>query len=282
MSTDVASTIHRVAVLLEAGLTPDRAWTFVDDAQDASRGAARSHNAPAIDEVMANREEPWPEIAVAWRVATIVGAPLAPSLRSLAGAVRDAIQARDDVRVALAEPRATARLVGWLPLLAVVLALALGFDLVQTVTSAPGALSLGAGGALMLAAHLWTRRLISTAQPPNSLPGLQSDVLAIALSGGVSIERAVGVLRDAGGGELGADAMSILQLSQSAGAPAADLLRASANDERHRARTAGRLTAARLSSKLLLPLGVCTLPAFLLVGVAPMLLSIVGDTALPL
>jgi tight adherence protein B len=44
----------------------------------------------------------------------------------------------------------------------------------------------------------------------------------------------------------------------------------------------GRLRAAHLSTRLLLPLGVCTLPAFLLLGVAPLLLSVLGSTPVPL
>ena len=62
--------------------------------------------------------------------------------------------------------------------------------------------------------------------------------------------------------------------------PAVELLRASAALARHRARVDGRLRAARLSSRLLLPLGVCTLPAFLLLGVAPMLLSVMSTMPL--
>ena len=49
-------------------------------------------------------------------------------LRGLAAALRDAQEAADDVRVALAEPAGTARLMGWLPLVAVGLGAALGFD----------------------------------------------------------------------------------------------------------------------------------------------------------
>ena len=72
----------------------------------------------------------------------------------------------------------------------------------------------------------------------------------------------------------------MLALSRAAGVPAIELLRASAAHTRHRARVDGRLRAARLSTRLLLPLGVCTLPAFLLLGVAPMLLSVL--TTMPL
>ena len=74
----------------------------------------------------------------------------------------------------------------------------------------------------------------------------------------------------------------VLDLSASAGVPAVDLLRATAELERHRARIEGRMRAAQLTSRLLLPLGVCTLPAFLLIGVAPMLLSAMTSTSVTL
>ena len=48
-------------------------------------------------------------------------------------ALRDAQEAADDVRVALAEPAATAKLMGWLPLVAVLLGVALGFDTFGTL-----------------------------------------------------------------------------------------------------------------------------------------------------
>ena len=72
----------------------------------------------------------------------------------------------------------------------------------------------------------------------------------------------------------------VLVLARTAGVPAVELLRASAALARHRARIDGRLRAAQLSSRLLLPLGVCTLPAFLLLGVAPMMLGVMS--AIPL
>jgi tight adherence protein B len=75
---------------------------------------------------------------------------------------------------------------------------------------------------------------------------------------------------------------AVLALSRTAGVPAVELLRASAAHARQRSRIEGRLRAARLSSRLLIPLGVCTLPAFLLLGVAPMLLSVMSTMSLSL
>lgn len=280
----VAETLHRLAVLLQTGVAPGRAWRHLADTGDvdarrvcdaADRGAAPADAVAALGGA-------WRQAAIAWRVALTVGAPLAQSLRGLADALREAQESRDDVAVALAEPAATARLIAWLPLVAVALALLLGFDVVATVTNPIGIACLVAGVALMVGAHRWSARLVARAQPDPSIAGLDAEVVAIALSGGVSIERALQVVEEAGGGAPTPGTADVLVLSQSAGAPAVELLRAAAASERHRIRTDGRLRAARLGSRLLLPLGVCTLPAFLLLGVAPMLLSVLTTTPLTL
>lgn len=281
-AADAAASVQRLAVLLEAGVTPPRAWGLLADSGDDV--AAEVSEAPpgrAAAEVLAERGGAWGEVAVAWRVAETVGAPLAPSLRRFADALRDAQETRDDVAVALADPAATARLVAWLPLVAIGLGVALGFDVLGTFTQPAGIACLVAGVLLMLVARRWSARLVARAQPAAAPPGLQGDTVAIALSSGASIERALAVVSEAGGGEPEPETEEILALSQRAGAPAVDLLRAAATDARRRARTDGRLRAARLGARLLLPMGLCTLPAFLLLGVGPMLLSVMaGSTPL--
>ncbi|MEZ0492422.1 type II secretion system F family protein [Kineococcus sp. TBRC 1896] len=68
-----------------------------------------------------------------------------------------------------------------------------------------------------------------------------------------------------------------LLLSARTGAPVADLLRSAASSGRDRRRWEAEAAAARLSAALVLPLGACTLPAFLLLGVVPVVLSLAGD-----
>lgn len=68
-----------------------------------------------------------------------------------------------------------------------------------------------------------------------------------------------------------------LLLSARTGAPVADLLRSAAAAGRDRRRWEAEAAAARLSASLVLPLGLCTLPAFLLLGVVPVVLSLAGD-----
>lgn len=281
--TAAAATVQRLAVLLEAGIAPERAWQLLAESGDivGARVVAAPRGTP-VGTVLEAEGGAWRDVAVAWRVSETVGAPLAASLRRFADALRDAQESRDDVAVALADPAATARLVAWLPLAAVVLGVALGFDVAVVLAQPAGIACLVAGGLLMLVARRWTSRLVARAQPDDRLAGVQGDVVAIALTGGVSVERALSVVEHSGGGAPDDDTTGVLALSARAGAPAVDLLRAAAADARRRARTDGRLRAARLGARLLLPMGVCTLPAFLLLGVGPMLLSVLAGSSVVL
>lgn len=68
-----------------------------------------------------------------------------------------------------------------------------------------------------------------------------------------------------------------LLLSARTGAPAASLLTSAAASTRAGRRWDAEAAAARLSALLVLPLGLCTLPAFLLLGVVPVVLTLAGD-----
>ena len=279
----VAASLHRLAVLLQAGVAPHRAWQLI--------AASGEHAVPDVgatrdDTELARRLSdaggPWVDVATIWTVASVVGAPLSGTLRGVARALRDASEARDEVAVALAEPATTARLIAWLPALGVLLVVAFGFDPVVMVQQPLGIACVVIGITLMVAARRWTAALVRAAQPAPGAPGWECDVLAIALTGGVSVERALRVVREAGCPAVDDATRSIIQLSRDSGAPAVELLRAEAAERRRRARTEGRLRAARLGGRLLLPLGACTLPAFLLLGVGPMVLSVVASTPLTL
>lgn len=285
---DAAETALRLAVLLQAGVAPLPAWAYAaaTDPAAARVVAAIEEGRSMADAVASAGAGAWRDLAAAFAVASTVGAPLAESLRSIARAIRDAQEAADAVRVALAEPAGTARLMAWLPLVAVGLGIALGFDTVGVLVGQPaGIASLVAGAALMIAARRWSARLVRAARAESGVPGVRAELIAIALSGGVSIDRATAIadaaLIDARAGP-DDEVDGVLALSRAAGVPAVELLRVSASHARHRARVEASLRAARLSSRLLLPLGVCTLPAFLLLGVAPMLLSVMSAVPLSL
>ena len=70
----------------------------------------------------------------------------------------------------------------------------------------------------------------------------------------------------------------IIELSARAGVPSAELLRAEAEELRRLARASAAKKAAVLSVRLMLPLGLCILPAFMVLGVAPLALSLMSST----
>lgn len=60
-----------------------------------------------------------------------------------------------------------------------------------------------------------------------------------------------------------------------AGAPSADILRAAAARARRTEFRRAEQSAAKLAVKLVVPLGVCSLPAFICLGVLPVLMSLI-------
>ncbi|MGO2746351.1 type II secretion system F family protein [Microbacterium sp.] len=282
-----AVSVRTLAVLLQAGSAPTSAWRHLADSGDeqAQSVVARCDDCVPLVVAIEAQGGAWVDVAAAWEVATTVGAPLAEVLRSLAQTMLDAASAADDVRIALAEPAGTARLLLWMPFAGLLLGFALGFDTVSILVTNPmGTACLGAGLLLVLGARLWTSRLLRRARPAPGTPGMHAELVAVALAGGTSIDRSLRLVDDSPArGLVGADRTTeVLALSRAAGVPAGELLRAAAAQDRHESRVSGRMRAARLSSQLLIPLGVCTLPAFLLLGVAPLILSVLASTPLPI
>lgn len=282
-----AAAVRTLAVLLQAGARPHTAWRHLADTGDivAGRVVARADAGAELVGAIDAEGGAWSDVAAAWEIATTVGAPLADVLRALSESLQDAAAAADDVRVALSEPTGTARLLLWLPFAGLLLGFALGFDTIGVLVSNPfGVACVVLGVALVLVARWWTARMVRAAQPAAGTPGMHAELVAVALAGGVGIPRALRLVEHspaALSGDRGATD-AVLELSRSAGVPAGELLRATAAQQRHESRVRGRVRAARLSSKLLLPLGACTLPAFLLLGVAPLMLSVLASTPLPI
>ncbi|WP_394551006.1 type II secretion system F family protein [Agromyces sp. MMS24-JH15] len=226
----------------------------------------------------------WRSLAAAWTVAAESGAPLAGSLRDLAEAMRDEAQTHRDATAALAGPRASAKLVTLLPVIAVGFGMLLGFDTASVLLGNPiGIACLVVGLGLLRAGAAWNRALLRRAVPDRVAPGLACDLLAIAMSGGASLERGRAIARDAlerhlPGAHDADEVDAVVRLAAGAGAPIGDLLRAEARRRRREARTEGAVRAAALAVRLMLPLGACVLPAFALLGVAPLLISVVLGT----
>jgi tight adherence protein B len=125
------------------------------------------------------------------------------------------------------------------------------------------------------------------------------DLLAAALAAGLSTAGALTATLDAVGGSADDVTRRALQpahllasagagdprlaglaravaLADRTGASAAVLLRAAATDERAARRRRAALATGRLGVRLVLPLGLTTLPAFVLLGVVPVVIGLAG------
>lgn len=267
---DTARLVQRLSVLLAGGVSPTNAWSYLDGYENVA------------GDLPASLVRIEPGLAAAWRVAMAAGAPLAPSLAQFAAGLRALGDAQRETQVALAGPVATARLVLLLPVVGILFGMVLGFNTLGTLlTTVPGLLCLLVGTALLLAARRWNRTLVAAAQPTELLPGLRFELLAIAVAGGGSLDRALDTV-DAALAEFAieapGDAEAVLALSTRAGVPAAALLRAEADEARRDARAAAQKAAAVLGVRLMIPLGVCVLPAFMVLGVAPLLIAVISST----
>ena len=172
-----------------------------------------------------------------------------------------------------------------LPGLGIVFGVILGLNPLAVLVGAPaGAACLVAGVGLMAGAWWWNRRLVAAARPRDLTPGLRCDLMAIAVAGGTSLDRASAAV-DRALGENGFDPSlgrddvdEVLALSRAAGVPAAELLRSQADQSRLGAAAEAERRASVLAVRLMLPLGVCVLPAFMLLGVVPLLISVISST----
>ncbi|GGF13249.1 type II secretion system F family protein [Subtercola lobariae] len=300
---DVSATVHRLAVMLEAGVAPARAWAYLGEgsrtsgvplitATVATVASAVERGAP-IDQAIASAaracdartRRAWSVIAAAWLVATESGAPLAGCLRDVSRALLELGDVQRSIDVALAAPVSTARLMTFLPLVGLIFGTLLGFDTVATLfTTVPGLVCVGAGVTMLLVSRWWNSLLIRAALPRRFAAGMAVELMAIAMAGGASVSRARSTTSAAlvahqmtePGDEVRVDA--VIDLARRAGVPAAELLRAEGAHARREALTASQKRAASLSVRLMLPLALCVLPAFMLLGVAPLLISVVTST----
>jgi tight adherence protein B len=290
----VAVLVERLAVLTGAGIPALPAWRYATAEGTRGEGirvaaAESAHELPERLAEVARAADPaersaWAVLAATWRIATDSGAALSTTLARSAEVLRGLAQAAREVDVALAGPTATSRVVLALPGVGVALGVLLGFDVVGAAVSAPGAICLGAGGILIVVAVRWNRRLVRAARDLDATPGLVFELLAVALAGGASIERARHLVEvacaESGLPAPGDEVDAVLGFARAAGVPASVLLRSEADERRRAARSLASRRASELETRLLLPLGLCVLPAFVLVGVAPIAIAIVSSTGI--
>ena len=242
-------------------------------------------------------------VALACRFSHGLGAPMADILDAIGDSIDDAQAVAEARRVASAGPLMSARVLAALPLVGIVSALALGASPWQFYTGATvGRICALLGAAAWVAGIASCRRILARARSvdEDTDPALACDLVAAGLACGAAIPRVLDALAAACAREslawtaqalrLGvswADAWEetpkwsiplrdALESSWTSGNAPETMLARSASWER-RARLADAKTRAEeLSVRLVGPLGACFLPAFLALGIAPLLATLTG------
>lgn len=282
----------RSAALLRGGMAPARvAASLAADIESAETTeiAARVRDGSSVGDACASIDGPqWRVLGAAWQLAERSGAPFAPALDRIAAALRSIADVGRRREVLLQGPRSTTRLVAWLPLAAVAVGFLLGFDPLPVFLTPLGAILLVFGCVLQIVGARWARALSDSVARNDHVAGLECELLWIALAGGSppgtalrnvadTVSRAavdwVGLetLRD------GAPLARAIATARAAGVPVSGLLLDTAADLRAQAQAAIERDAERLGVRILVPLACCVLPAFIALGVVPVIVTLLGD-----
>ena len=254
------------------------------------------------------------DLQLSLRMSESAGAPLATSLERAAEHAEERIDALLGRQSALAAPRATGRILSWLPLLGLGLGVLMGSDPVGVLTgSVLGALTGLLGLGLAFAGRRWTAALVhraevesaasNGAEQTSNMPPVDTalvlELLAAQLRAGLAPLAALGTLAEAlnsrplhtvcqrlqmgsgwGSAWLGSAAGTFGELrdalapTYTGGAPSTALLLSLADAHRLNERRAAERAAGKLSVALVVPLGLCSLPAFICLGIMPILISL--------
>lgn len=205
--------------------------------------------------------------------------------------VRQVIEQQQDqfrrVELANATPRATVRLVLWLPIAALVIGQFTGLGSLQVLLHSPLAVvSVLLGAVLLAAGSFWSGKLLRRARQTEFDQAIYLDGVAMAMSGGLPIATAseiasrnfLEVFDAAPSEEISKEMEDAVDFSLDTGASLAILLSEKADEIRSGLQYQKSIFLEKLSVKLLIPLGLSVLPAFALIAVAPIAISFLTNT----
>lgn len=161
----VAALVAELQVGAPSRVALSRAFSDVADICPRTLAAARFGGdvVEALEDDGA-RLPPLIALAAVWRVGEESGTGLATACVALLHGLRESEELRRILDAQLAGPRASARMLSFLPIVGLLMGLMLGGNpLAWLLTTTPGRLCLTAGVALNVAGVLWTRRIATKA-----------------------------------------------------------------------------------------------------------------------
>lgn len=291
-SSEVTRVAGRIASLLAGGVPAHRAFGALASEEGADPEVVRIAGEIAAGQgiataLSAGPGPEWRVFGAAWSLAEGSGAPLAVSLERIAASLARLSEVAQRRAVLLSGPVATIRTVIALPPLALAMGWLLGFDPFRVLFGEWGWVLLLIGFTLLLAGNAWGRALIRGAVGPRSVSGLEFDLAEIALGGGASaavIRRRIADAVDSAGAEwIRFDALAdcaplsrLLASARATGAPMGDLLAAESRQRVAASLSEMERSCEKLGVRILVPICVCVLPSFVVIGVAPVVVSMLA------
>lgn len=272
-SYNSAAAVRQITALVNAGLPTTQARQMCQE---------------ALDKLQPLEEK---QFEIVWRLATDHGGPVVLSLNRIADVFDKTQRNQHEVQLAFAGPQSTAKLVMWLPLLALLLAQLVGMNPLKAIFgSLLGALSVSIGAGLMVIGRLWTNRLLAKALPNPDDPeaidrGAYLDCVLIGLQAGLPLDQAkqsANLEFEAGFAtkplaENNQALDAAAELSRKTGAALTQILMANADAFREEQRFEIATRISKLGVQLMIPLGLAVLPAFVLLAIVPIAISLLAN-----
>lgn len=255
-------TLNKFAGLLRSGVPMDKAIHFIGGIPENESG-----------------------LKYLLRVAMHSGAKVANEIDVVADLCYQRQRSIERIHVVHAGPKASARLVLWLPVMTLVLGQVSGLDLLGALGARPIVLlSIGLGALLLLLARLISSKLIRKALPTESYLGFYLMGVALEVAAGSNLNQAqksayeifVSVFAKPPAKAEEIAMAEITNLVELTGARVGDLLRAQALNLQQEIAVANELKIERLGVRLMLPLGLAVLPAFVCLAVIPLMATMFG------
>jgi tight adherence protein B len=221
-----------------------------------------------------------------WQLALRVGGPIVLALTRLAQVFDRAEANSREAALAFAAPQATARLVMWLPAIALLLGQLVGLNPIGSIMhSLLAALSVCLGVGLLVAGSWWSKRLLAKANLQHEDPGAFLDCVVIGLHAGLPVDVAAKTAAaslvefelSSTSAESNEALAGSVELSRSTGAAITELLISSADRLRENLRFESATLIAKLGVRLMIPLGVTVLPAFVLLSIVPIAIGLLSN-----
>lgn len=262
---------------------------MTSDAIKLTKFAGLLRSGVTIDQALASiGGAPTNSVALTYllEVAKDSGASVANEIDAAATLVRARDRFSQRIQVAHANPKSTARLVIWLPILTLAMAQISGWDIIGALTGSPIVFaSFLFGLSLLLVSKLITSRMLKKAQPEESVTGFFLLGVALETSGGANLfqaqERASKIYLNLFGQKpANAEITELIQIEQlvrETGARVSELLARQAQSMQEAELLKTELKIEKLAVRLMLPLGLGVLPAFVFLAIVPLMVTMLGS-----